>query len=874
VYKLIAKSSQCQLTALATAVLLSVTSLSASALSLGRVTVHSALGEPLRAEVDFLDINAEEAATLSARVASPDAFRAAGLEYNAALSSLKATLQRRPDGRAYLRLSGDRPVNEPFVDLILETAWNSGRIVRDYTLLFDPPSLRSATAQTPDTTQLPAQSAEPVQPAPAPSAMPTQADRNATRPLTALKPTAPAESTRSVRVQPGQTAGEIAAAHRPANVSLDQMLVALLRSNPTAFIQDNVNRIKAGAVLSLPQQQAVQAVPADEASQIVVAQSRDFSEFRRKLAGNVLAAPDTPSAREASGQVQASVQDKKPSPSTPDKLTLSKGAVQAKSGEDQLAAARNAQQSEARAAELAKNISDLNKLAASASAPADKPVQAQAPETVLSAPTASVSVSAPAVAAPAALAPSPATNPAPVTATPEPESGFIDALVADPLLPVGVVALLGLLAALGVYKRKQRQKNASVDSTYSQAVPSETLADSSGGQVIDTSDSMTSGASMVYSPSQLDAADDVDPVAEADVYLAYGRDLQAEEILKDALRKTPDRVAVHAKLAEIYAKRKDSKALEAIATQVFNLTNGSGPQWEQICELGLSIDPDNALYLPGGQPRFSANETVVMDATTKTRPIRSALDEIAAAKAAADAVTSRAGALEDLDLDLDFSLEEPSNLADAVPEAPVQPTAPTRPVVTIPGVDVHTMPGALDFNTEPAPFDPVSKLAALHEELPDEVAPPQEPKRTGGYDPDKTMVFDRNVTWTPSPAVVAPEPVAAPEPTAAFSVETPKTEQAEPQPAEAPAEAPPAVAATDMLSFDIDSLSLDLADDKTPAPAVADEPALDPLETKLALAEEFRAIGDEDGARALIEEVISEATGPIKAKAQQALSKL
>jgi len=80
--------------------------------------------------------------------------------------------------------------------------------------------------------------------------------------------------------------------------------------------------------------------------------------------------------------------------------------------------------------------------------------------------------------------------------------------------------------------------------------------------------------------------------------------------------------------------------------------------------------------------------------------------------------------------------------------------------------------------------------------------------------------------------------------------------------------------AKDLLAFDLDSLSLDLAEDRATVPADFVEQAMDPLETKLALAEEFRAIGDEDGARALIEEVISEATGPIKAKAQQALSKL
>src|SRR6187402_2950258 len=110
---------------------------SAMALSLGRITVQSALGEPLRAEIDIPEINAEEAASLRAGVAHPDAFVAAGLEYNTALSSLQASVQRRANGQAYIRLTSTRPINDPFVDMILEASWSSGRIIRDFTMLFD-----------------------------------------------------------------------------------------------------------------------------------------------------------------------------------------------------------------------------------------------------------------------------------------------------------------------------------------------------------------------------------------------------------------------------------------------------------------------------------------------------------------------------------------------------------------------------------------------------------------------------------------------------------------------------------------------------------------------------------------------------------------
>ena len=121
----------------------------AQALALGRIVVQSALGEPLKAEIDVPDINTDEATSLRVGLASGEAFRAAGMDFNAALSSLQITLQRRANGSAYLRLTSTRPVNEPFVDLIVEANWASGRIVRDYTLLLDPPNLRAAAPVAP-----------------------------------------------------------------------------------------------------------------------------------------------------------------------------------------------------------------------------------------------------------------------------------------------------------------------------------------------------------------------------------------------------------------------------------------------------------------------------------------------------------------------------------------------------------------------------------------------------------------------------------------------------------------------------------------------------------------------------------------------------
>ena len=135
----------------------------ASALSLGRISVQSALGEPLRAEIDLPGITAEESASLKTSVALPEAFRSAGIDYNPIMSSLQISQQKRTDGRSFLRISSDKAVNDPFIDLILDASWSAGRIVSFYTMLLDPPNLRQAQAVSPTL---------PVAPTPAPAPAP------------------------------------------------------------------------------------------------------------------------------------------------------------------------------------------------------------------------------------------------------------------------------------------------------------------------------------------------------------------------------------------------------------------------------------------------------------------------------------------------------------------------------------------------------------------------------------------------------------------------------------------------------------------------------------------------------------------------------
>ena len=889
---------------------------SALALSLGSITVRSALGEPLRAEIDVPDINADEASSLKTSVASPEAFRTAGLEYNPAMSGLRVSLQRRADGRAYIRLTSDKPVNEPFIDMILEANWSSGRIVRDFTMLFDPPNLRAGTAQAVSPAQvtgtpssatsapvvgnsavvpMPTRPVAPVPPkADVAEMKPKPATKTATKAIN--KPLArsiaaeqAAAGERQVTVKQGDTASKIATLVKPASVSLDQMLVALLRANPDAFINSNINRIKIGALLSVPKPEQAQAITTSEATRTVIAQSRDFNVFRKKLAGVAPTAQIAAADRQASGSVQAKVDDKKTATSAPDKLTLSKGAIQAQADTDKIAKERSAREAATKTAELSKNIAELGMIGAASSPALTAPPVTSIPATPTTAPSVSPTPAAtaalpgvpvagtPAAATPATSAPasaamaatSGASSPA-VAATPAPpkrnsppppmpvaEAGFVDQLLENPLVPAGAAALIAALAGFGFYRSRQRKKALQEDSAFLESrLQPDSFFGASGGQRVDTNDGAQTGSSMVYSPSQLDAADDVDPVAEADVYLAYGRDLQAEEILKEASKVNPGRVAIQQKLLEIYAKRRDVKTFESVANDAYKITGGEGADWQRVCELGLGIDPSNSLYLPGGEPSGAG-------ALLETSAMKTAGGTVANTVPLPLQASSAAAAAADLDLDLDFSLDQ-ENASVMSELRSTEKTARMDRVDSGPAMlDMDISPPstrgfiATDFSAAPASSNNMTfELPELDQALPDlhafSSAPPSVNSRAPAMPGGESEDFRHQAAvsfGSTAPIPLLPATSAVPTPAAHDS---------------------------GMLEFDMGSLSLDLSDSTASASTatMAMPTADDPLATKLSLAEEFSAIGDDDGARALIEEVISEASGDMKLRAQQALNKL
>jgi pilus assembly protein FimV len=427
----------------------------------------------------------------------------------------------------------------------------------------------------------------------------------------------------------------IGAAVQPDGVRLEQVLVALQAANPEAFVGRNINRVRSGSVLSIPDADAMRAVDPATARRSLRVQTADFLRYQRALAeragaqpAGAPAAPEPAGNRSSGGRVGVQIAEPRSTASAQDKLTLSAPGVSEPSAAgpraadalDQIAADKALADANARIAVLEKSIADMQQLlalqnrgladaqqraaeAVPAAPPEAAPPAATSPEAA--APAATSSETSPATspaaepAGPAATAQPPETaKPAEVPPATAPElaaGGFL--LPDDPRLLPGIAGLL-LLSLLGwlLWRRRAagRQVPAS-DTTVAQTVIAE-----AGGRHVDTAHSAFH-SNFVPSVSQIDA-NEVDAVAEADVYIAYGRDAQAEEILLDALRAHPERHALRLKLLEIYAARQDKPKFGTVAAELRVLTHGQGEDWAQAARLGQLFDPGNRLFGAPPQP--------------------------------------------------------------------------------------------------------------------------------------------------------------------------------------------------------------------------------------------------------------------------------
>ncbi|MDR0777604.1 MAG: hypothetical protein LBE81_13355 [Azonexus sp.] len=657
--------------ALAVASSLSLTPWLAQAAGLGKITILSGLGQPLRAEL-AISASPDELSGMTARLAPPEVFRQAGVEYANVPQDLHFALEKRPGGQAVVKVSSVKPVNEPFLDFLVELNWPAGRLVREYTFLLDPPEVvvkqaqqRAPAVDTRVVETVRGGSAKPAAASEDPGTiMPRGSSPSATPARvaeTAPKGVASGAASGQTRVvKPGDTLRKIASEMQHEGVSLEQMLVGLYRHNPEAFSGNNMNRLRAGAIIGLPDQETVAAIPEAEARRVFNTQANDWNAYRRKLAA--AAAAQQPSEADASqtsgGTVKPRVEDTTPpAEQARDQVKVARtdaasasaaaGKAAAEAEADRIARDKALKEGQERVAMLERNVAELQKLLEfknqqlaemqqqAAQKETAKPVEPpkpvesapvveppkveEVPPVAETAPMPDTTTETPEVVAPVAPPEPPKEQPKPKTPPPtpepepEPEPDLLDSVFGDPLLLAGGAGALAALLAGGYFFYRRRR----VDDSTLQAASTPALSSlgpnsvfrMTGGQSIDTGNAPPqTGDFSQTGPGTIDT-DEVDPVAEADVYMAYGRDTQAEEILLEALQKDPQRLAIHVKLLEIYANRRSIKQFETLASELYAQTGGAGPEWEKVATLGASLDPQNPLYSGAAAkaPAFDAN---------------------------------------------------------------------------------------------------------------------------------------------------------------------------------------------------------------------------------------------------------------------------
>jgi pilus assembly protein FimV len=696
----------------ALAVALASLSISAGAAGLGKLTVLSGLGQPLQAEVD-VSATGDELSSMSAHLAPAEAFKQAGIELAPALAGIKFDVAKRQDGRPYLKLSSERPISEPFLDMLIQLDWAQGRLLREYTFLLDPPEAVLGRQH---------QQIAPVTP-------PEAKEAGAAMQPAARQAKVATATTREVKR--GDTLRGIAQESKYDDVTVDQMLVAIFRANKGAFIGNNMNRLRAGAILSIPEREAIARTAPRDARRVVAVQAARFNAYRRRVAAVAAAAPvpeESAPKQTAAGKITPHMEEKAAAAAAEqrDQLKVSKSGGSsretAKAAQTRIAAleedivAKDKALAEAnsRVSDLEKNVAELQRLvelknqnlaelqkqAAAGKAgavpeakkaepfpsPAPKPSAAVAgiqaggaapqsegkPGTPPGAERSAPGGTQPATAVPespkpaekpvepakpAEMAQAPAPQPAAPAESKRPEApfkaaegakkavapkplgeepGFWSSFLANPLaLYGGGGALAALLGLLG-YRMSRGRKEVPpppTPTTTTGKTAAQSVFGATGGQSVDTSASSIQTDFSHSGMAAIDADEGVDPVAEADVYMAYGRDAQAEEILLDALKSEPTRHAIHAKLLEIYAQRKSLKQFETLASELYAQTGGVGAEWEKAAAMGRKLDPVNPLY--GGKPSTESAASV--------RPAPSASSIMAGAAAVGGAAVLAAG---------------------------------------------------------------------------------------------------------------------------------------------------------------------------------------------------------------------------------------
>ncbi len=634
---------------LALAIAAALAPMAAYPLGLGEIHPKSYLNQTFSADIDLLSVDPGELDTVKVELASREVFERAGIPRPFFLSKLQFQPVATPDGKAIVRVSSRDPIREPFVNFMIEVNWPKGRAVREYTVLLDPPVVSQRR--------------------PKPVAAPSVASRPAGRPVApaSSRPAgAAAGALEYGPTKPNDTLWSIAKGMRVQGAAVEQVLMALYRYNPDAFMGNNINRLKVGHVLRLPGAEAATEQSRREARAEFLEQNEVWrAESQAAAASEVTDEESAPIPMQEPGAV-AEASDPESSPLAEPELKLvgtdevmapdtSEGVPgEAESGpeagsgalsldqalllarEEAAIARQEAMEMRERIGELEGDLGEMQRLM---SVQNDRlaQLQDQAEEA--------------------------AKQPEPVA--PPPPKGFMERLMSGDTVVVSLLSAIGvlLLGLVALLVRGRKREETAFAAPMAAPAPIATGA-SERAEVGDYSKQTAAFAATAAALAGTAATGDatpktapetaeepaLDPLAEVDVYVAYGRYEQAEEMLKDEIQRHPDRLDYQHKLLEVYAEAGNSEAFVARAEEMSQAgAEDQDPQaWSRVLEMGRSLAPGAALFGGAGAAAVAEGGEAVPEA--------------------------EAGNNFDLDLDLDLA-EAAAAEATPEPEAPAEPAA-------------------------------------------------------------------------------------------------------------------------------------------------------------------------------------------------------
>ncbi|WP_299876179.1 FimV/HubP family polar landmark protein [uncultured Cocleimonas sp.] len=716
-----------------------------NALSLGEIESKSSLNQPFQGKINLLSTSVAEAKSLRVRVASPDVFNRVGIDRPAFLNSIrfKTTVQ---NGRPVILVSSNQPINEPFLNFLLEVSWPNGQLLKEYTVLLDPPVLmRPNTAIASNNAGV---RAEPraqgriTRPAVQPrrvqqqprrvvrAAAPAPANRvPLRRPAAAPARVAQAPQIRNYRVRRGDTLSKIAGKLGYQGVRKEQMMVALFEKNRRAFSQGNMNNLKSGVLMARPSIQEARSTTIRTAKSQIVAQARSWKAARAEQVAKAKGSSKTANqsarlevmgknnnaAGSATGSGDGSVaglnkqlamltesltskqnenEELKSRVSELESLLRKKNRLITLKSEQLagLQANLNGEPAPVQSTEQTVDaaVENNNETASENSSETPQPVvenqgtdiQEQVAGSlanengeIIRTPDPAVVANTPVVVEPVAAKEKPTP---PFKNEAAEESAFdIMSIISSPVaLGVGGGSLLALLGGLA-YIRRRKSKGEDVEdfsSMIDDGLHGDQIDDFANDEATFVDDNeMIEESEFAMSEADIDAHTDVeeshpepvsaetdneldDLIQEADVYIVYGLHDQAESEIKRAITSYPNNAALHAKLLENYKAAGEKESFEE-ATKVFMDLEADDKQnyWDEICEWGKALLPDSKLYDASSLPKMaSAAAGVAMVAGTA---VASAGDK------AEEVVSEMADALSDDDLIEDTILDESEKLS-------------------------------------------------------------------------------------------------------------------------------------------------------------------------------------------------------------------